>query len=110
MSQLLVLTEPALQNAYLLAGAEVHVAENSSQAEAKLLRWVAQDLSALIAMDQKLYDGLSASVLQRVETSHLLLVTIPGAQIFDRPEYWQQLIQEMVREAIGVHITFRENQ
>lgn len=110
MSQLLVLTEPALQNAFLLAGAEVHVAEDSSQAEAKLLRWVAQDLRALIAMDQKLYNGLSASVLRRVESSQLLLVTIPGAQIFDRPEYWQQRIQEMVREAIGVHITFRENQ
>lgn len=108
MSHLLVLTESALQNAYLLAGAEVHVADTPSQAKKMLLKWLSQDLQALIAVDQKLYAGLRPTLLKRIEGSQLLLVVIPGAQIFDSPEYWQQRIQEMIRESIGVHITFSE--
>lgn len=110
MSSLMVLTEPALQNAYLLAGADVYVAETPAQAEAHLARWIAEDVRSLIAIHEQLYEGLSPAILQRVKASQLFLVVVPGPQTYSQPEYWQQRVQEMIRESIGVHITFKEKQ
>lgn len=110
MKRLLVLTEPALQNAYLLAGADVYVAETKVQAEEQLSKWIEEDVRALIAIDQGLHEKLSPAILQRAKASQLFVVVIPGAQTYARPEYWEQRVQEMIRESIGVHITFKEKQ
>ncbi len=108
MSRLLVLTEPALLNGYLLAGAESFAVRNAAEAEVRLESWIQRDLQALAAIDQKIFDQISPLIKKKLNQSLLLVVVIPQVSFELSTQQWQQRIQEMIRQAIGIHITFQE--
>lgn len=111
MSRLLVLTEPTLKNGYQLAGAETFSVHNPNEAEKLLLHWIRDETQALLAIDQLIFDELPTELVARLKRAQgLYYVVIPRANFEYSPRLWQQRISEMVRQAIGVHITFKENE
>lgn len=109
MSQFLVLTSPPMVNGYLLAGADVVAAADAAAAEIILQKWLKEELEAVVAIDDSLFHGFSTDFVSRLnQANSILYVIIPRTSFSHSQIHWQQRIREMIRQAIGIHITFKD--
>jgi vacuolar-type H+-ATPase subunit F/Vma7 len=111
MSRLLVITRPALVKGFLLSGVEAYGAEDVESAQTLIDVWMQSDEVNLLAIDDGLYERMDPGFLNRLEAAeNLPFLTIPGGQPLGAEASRKFRIAQMIRRAIGFHITFKGEQ
>lgn len=108
MSRLLVVTRPDLATGFELAGVETFVVQDAEEAEELIGGWLDDGEKGLLAIDETLLLRLNPGFMQRLRAStNLPHLGIPGGQPHDLGISRRGRISEMIRQAIGFHITFK---
>jgi vacuolar-type H+-ATPase subunit F/Vma7 len=108
MSRLLVITRPALVKGFQLSGVEAYGAEDVESAQELINTWMQSDEINLLAIDDGLYEKMDSGFLNRLEAAeNLPFLTIPGGQPLGMEASRKFRIAQMIRRAIGFHITFK---
>jgi vacuolar-type H+-ATPase subunit F/Vma7 len=108
LSHLIVLTRPSLVAGFQLAGVEAFSAEDASAAQRLVAGWLEVGEAGLLALDDGLLADFDPAVRRRLEASDQLpFIAIPGGGPLEPQSSRQQRITELIRRAIGFHITFR---
>jgi len=107
MGRLMVITTPDLAPGFRLAGVETFPVESSDTAEQVLRELLEGDEASLIAVRQDLLDSIDPRLRRQVETSYRpLVMLIPGGTPASPGEGRRRYIAELIRRAVGFHITF----
>ena len=108
MSHLLIVTSPTLVAGFQLTGVEAFPAEDVESAQALIGGWLDSGEEGLLAIDEGLLAGLEPAFIKRLEAAaHLPYLTIPGGWPSSPAVSRRHRIAEMIRRAIGFHITFK---
>jgi vacuolar-type H+-ATPase subunit F/Vma7 len=108
MSRLLVVTRPSLVPGFRLAGVDAYGVGDVEAAEQLIDRWLKTDQVGLLAIDDGLLEHMEPSFRKRLEGSDKLpYLAIPGGGPFGSEFSRKHRITEMIRRAIGFHITFK---
>ncbi len=108
MSNLLVLTRSALVPGFRLAGVDAFGVEDVESAQELIVRWLEAGEVGLLAIDDGLLERMDPSLLKRLKDSDQLpYLAIPGGQPLGPEASRRHRIAEMIRRAIGFHITFK---
>ncbi len=108
MSRLLVVTRPTLVCGFHLAGVEAFLAEDAEEAEDIVARWLDSGESGLIAIDDGLIAGFDPAFRRRLEAAeHMPHLAIPGGEPLAPGASRRRRIAELIRRAVGFHITFQ---
>jgi vacuolar-type H+-ATPase subunit F/Vma7 len=108
MSRLLVVTRPSLVPGFQLAGVDAYGVEDIETAQKLIEGWMEAGEVGLIALDDGLLVRMDPAFVHRLETAeHLPFLAIPGGGPLGPEASRRYRIAEMIRRAIGVHITFR---
>ncbi|MBI5943269.1 MAG: V-type ATP synthase subunit F [Chloroflexi bacterium] len=108
MSQLFVLTRPALVPGFQLAGVDAHGAEDVETAQELIAKWLDAGEVGLLAIDDGLLEHMDVNFLNRLSSSeHLLYLPIPGGKPLGPEASQRHRITALIRKAIGFHITFK---
>ena len=106
MSRLMIITTPDWAPGYQLAGVESFAAQDSVEAAAKLRELLAGGEASLIAVRQELLQGIDSRLQRQIDTSlRPIVIAIPGAATATSAELRARYISELIRRAIGFHIT-----
>jgi len=110
VAKLTVITQPALAPGFRLAGVEVIAAENRESARNALVRLIDEGEAGIIAVDAPYLNALDYATARRIEEMvKPVVVSLPtGADILPEQRRSRQ-IAELIRRAIGIRMTFREN-
>ena len=109
MSRLLILTQPEIVAGFHLAGVDALAAGEAGAAEAQIMRWLEAGEQGLLAIDVTLYEGLSEGLRQRLlQNDQLPLLVLPDGKPASIASSSRQRLAELIRQAIGFHITFQE--
>ncbi len=111
MAKLTVITNPTLAPGFRLAGVEVIAAESQENASRALLRLLDEGEAGIIAMDMPYYNGLDYGTARRIEQLvKPVVVSLPvGADALPEQRRSRQ-IAELIRRAIGIRMTFHEQE
>ena len=108
MSQLFVVTRPALVPGFQLAGVDAHGVEDVETAQELIEKWMIAGEVGLLAIDDGLLTHMDAAFLKRLTASeHLPYLAIPGGQPLGPEASQRYRITALIRQAIGFHITFK---
>lgn len=108
MSTLRIIVPPDFAHGFGLAGVETFAADSSQTAEVLLANWLFEGQAGLVAIDEALLQGISPSLLKRLENSwNLFHIAIPVGKSVDTTAARQARIAALIRQAIGFHITFQ---
>jgi vacuolar-type H+-ATPase subunit F/Vma7 len=108
MSRLLVVTRPDLAAGFELAGVETFVVQDAEEAEELIGGWLNDGEKGLLAIGETLLMHLDPGLIRRLQASPSLPhLAIPGGQPLDPRISRRGRITEMIRQAIGFHITFK---
>ena len=108
MSRLLVVTRPALVHGFELAGVDAYGVEDVESAQELIESWLITGEIGLLAIDDGLLERMDPTFVRRIETSDRLpFLAIPGGRPLGQEASRKYRIAEMIRRAIGIHITFR---
>jgi vacuolar-type H+-ATPase subunit F/Vma7 len=111
MSRLLVVARPSLVTGFQLAGVEAFAAEDTESAEELIARWLDAGETGLIAVDDELLAGFSPAFRRKLETADgLPHLAIPSGEPRGPEGARRRRIAELIRRAIGFHITFQGEQ
>lgn len=111
MSHLLVITRPSLVPGFQLAGVDAFSAQDVETAEELIADWLEGGETGLLAIDDGLLALMDPALLKRLETSdNLPYLAIPGGQPVGPEASRRYRITQMIRRAIGFHITFKGEQ
>lgn len=111
MSRLLVVTRPSLAPGFHLAGVEAFAAEDAEAAQVLIAKWIDTGETGLLLVDDGLLDGIDLAFRRRLETHERLpYIAIPGGEPLGPERSRRSQLAELIRRAIGVHITFRGQQ
>jgi len=111
MSRLLVVTRPSLVPGFRLAGVEAFAAVDAGEAQRLIGGWLDRGEAGLLALDDGLLAGFDPAFRRRLEAAdHLPHLAIPGGEPLGPETSRQKQIAELIRQAIGFHITFRGEQ
>lgn len=106
MGRLVVITTPDLAPGFQLAGVETLAVDGFEKAQALLRELLASEDASLIAVRQDLLRGIDPRLQRQIETSYRpIVVAIPGGTPARSGEEHQRYIVELIRRAIGFHIT-----
>ncbi|MBM3124360.1 MAG: hypothetical protein FJZ87_04705 [Chloroflexi bacterium] len=108
MSQLFVVTRPALVPGFQLAGVDVHGVEDVETAQELIERWLTAGEAGLLALDDGLLAHMDASFLKRLSSyDNMPYLAIPGGEPLGAEVSQRHRIASLIRKAIGFHITFK---
>ena len=108
MSRLLILTRPSLVAGFQLAGVDAYAAEDIEAAQEIIEAWMEASEMGLMAIDDGLLTNMDPSFLKRMDSAEQLpYIAIPGGQPLGPGASRRYRIAEMIRRAIGFHITFK---
>ncbi len=111
MSRLLVVTRPSLVPGFHLAGVEAFAAEDAEAAQRLITEWLETNEAGLLAVDDGLLTGFDTTFRRRLEAADQLPhLAIPGGEPLGPAGSRRRQIAELIRRAIGFHITFRGEQ
>jgi V/A-type H+-transporting ATPase subunit F len=111
MSRLMVITTPDLAPGFQLAGVETFAVETAEKAESLLRELLAGDEASLIVVRQDLLQAMPPRLQRQLEASYRpLVMAIPGGGPTAPTEERRYYIAELIRRAIGFHITFGTEQ
>ena len=108
MSRLLILTRSNLVTGFHLAGVEAFAAEDVESAQELINGWLEDSEEGLLALDEGLLTHMEPGFVKRLGAApHLPYLAIPGTGE-QGPEFSRRhRIADMIRRAIGFHITFK---
>ena len=108
MSRLLILTRPELVPVFHLAGVEAYAADDAEEAQRLVAGWLAAGETGLLAIDDGLFAGFEPAARRRLEASQQLpFMLLPGGEPLAPGSLRRRRIAELIRRAVGFHITFR---
>jgi vacuolar-type H+-ATPase subunit F/Vma7 len=108
MSRLLVLTRPALVAGFQMAGVETFGVEDAETARELIEQWLEDSEVNLLAIDDGILSYLDPAFVKRMKSSERLpYLAIPGMQPLGLEISRKQRIVQIIRQAIGFHITFK---
>jgi vacuolar-type H+-ATPase subunit F/Vma7 len=108
MSHLLIVTRPTLVAGFQLAGVNAFAAEDVETAQELITGWLEAGEIGLLAIDEGLFSHMDPLFIKLLEGSTKLpFLTIPGGEAIGPEVSRKYRIAEMIRQAIGVHITFK---
>lgn len=108
MSRLLIITRPALVPGFQLAGVDVYGPEDIETAQELIAGWLKSGETGLLAIDDGILERMDPVLVKRLEAAeHLPYLPIPGGQTIGTEASRRYRITEMIRRAIGFHITFK---
>lgn len=108
MTRLLVVTRPSLALGFHLAGVDAYGVEDIESAEELIGGWLDSGETGLLALDDGLLAGMDADFIERLNAAHQLpYLAIPGGDPSELAVSRQQRIADMIRRAVGVHVTFK---
>jgi len=108
LSRLLVLTRANLLPGFQLAGVDAYGVEDIETAQELLDNWLKLGEAGLLAIDEGLLERIEPAILKRLDFSeNLLYLAIPGGGPLGVEASRSHHIAEMIRRAIGFHITFK---
>jgi len=111
MSRLLVVTRPSLVTGFHLAGVEAFPADDAEAAQRLIGEWLDTNEAGLLAVDDGLLAGFDPAFRRRLEAADQLPhLAIPGGEPLGPAGSRRRQIAELIRRAIGFHITFRGEQ
>ena len=111
MSRLLVVTRPSLAAGFQLAGVEAFAAEDEKAAQDIIAQWLDSEEINLLAVDDGLLAQMEPIFLKRLDSAeNLPYVSIPGGQPLGPEATYRHRIAQMIRRAVGFHITFKEEE
>ena len=111
MGRLMVITTPDLAPGFQLAGVETFAVESATKAEAILRNLMTGDEASLIVIPRGLLQAMDPRLQRQIETSYRpVVVDIPGGLSSTTGEGRRRHIIELIRRAIGFHITFGTEQ
>lgn len=107
MSRLFVLTRPELARGFHLAGVDAVGAADVETAQEVIGHWLDAGETGLLALDDGLLARMDADFIKRLDQAeNLPYLLIPGGEPLG-PEYSRQYrIAELIRRAVGIHISF----
>ena len=110
MAKLTIITNPSLAPGFRLAGVEVVVAEDGISARNALWRLINEGEAGIIAMDAPYFSTLDPATAQRIqELVKPVVVSLPAGTETQPEQRRSRQIAELIRRAIGIRMTFREN-
>jgi vacuolar-type H+-ATPase subunit F/Vma7 len=108
MSRLLIITRPSLVTGFELAGVDSYGVEDVESAQEIIEAWLEAGEAGLMAIDDGLLSNMDPSFLKRMDLADQLpYIAIPGGQPLGLRASRRHRIAEMIRRAIGFHITFK---
>jgi vacuolar-type H+-ATPase subunit F/Vma7 len=108
MSRLLVLTRKTLLPGFQLAGVDAFGIEDIETAQELIENWLKDKEIGLLAIDEGLLEQLDPSLIKLLDNSDTLTyLIIPGGGPLGQDISRRHRISEMIRRAIGSHITFK---
>jgi vacuolar-type H+-ATPase subunit F/Vma7 len=108
VSRLLIVTRPALVPGFRLAGVDAFGAGDVETAQELIDGWLKADEVGLLAIDDGLLERMDPSFIKLLEASERLpYLAIPGGGPLGPEVSRSRRITEMIRRAIGFHITFK---
>jgi vacuolar-type H+-ATPase subunit F/Vma7 len=111
VANLVVITNPTLAPGFRLAGVQVVSAETREEARNALVHLLDEGDAGIIAIDQPFFSALDYATARRIEEIvKPVVVTLPaGADVLPEQRRSRQ-IAELIRRAIGIRITFRDEE
>ena len=110
MSRLLVITRPELEPGFHLAGVEAFAPPDVESVQELVLSWLENKETGLLAIDDGWLSLMENNILTNLENSaYLLFIAIPGGPAMGAEASRQYQIAEMIRRALGFHITFKSD-
>lgn len=107
MARLMVVTTPDNATGFQLAGAETFSVDSPDQAEQILAELLGGHEASLIVIRQDLLQAVSSRLQRQAADSYEpLVMAIPGVGPAVQANDRRQHISELIRRAIGFHITF----
>jgi vacuolar-type H+-ATPase subunit F/Vma7 len=107
MGRLMVITSAELAPGFQLAGVETFVAESVEAAERILRKLLTGDEASLIVVHWELLQAMGPGLRRRIELSYRpVVVDIPAGMRTAPGEERRRYVSELIRRAIGFHITF----
>jgi vacuolar-type H+-ATPase subunit F/Vma7 len=111
MSRLLVVTRPSLTPGFHLAGVEAFMAGDPAAAQQLIAGWLEAGETGLLLVDDGLLAGFDLAFRRRLEAADRLPhIAIPGGEPLGPETPRARHIAELIRRAVGFHITFRGEQ
>lgn len=108
MSRLFMVTRPELVTGFQLAGVDAYGPADIESAQELIAAWLEAGETGLLAIDDGLLALMDLEFIKRLEDSpDLLYVAIPSGPALGPEASRQHRIAEMIRRAIGFHITFK---
>ncbi len=108
MSRLIILTRPDLVTGFRLAGVEAYTAESVESAQELVHGWIANGEEGLLAIDEGLLELMDPTVIKHLDSAEgLPYIAFPGGEPLGPETSRKYQIAEMIRRAIGFHITFK---
>ena len=108
MSRLLILSRPPLVPGFHLAGVDAFGAEDVESAQELIESWLMANESGLLVIDDGLLEHMDPTFVKSLEASeNMPYLSIPGGGPLGPEVSRRHRIAEMIRRAIGFHITFK---
>jgi vacuolar-type H+-ATPase subunit F/Vma7 len=108
MSRLLVVTRPNLKHGFHLAGIDAVGVDDVETAQELISHWMEEEEVNLLAIDDGLLELMDPVFLKRLDScENLPYLSIPGGGSLGPEATRRYRIAEMIRHAIGIHITFK---
>jgi vacuolar-type H+-ATPase subunit F/Vma7 len=111
MSRLLIVTHPTLVTGFHLAGVDAFAVEDVVSAQELISSWLNDGEDGLLAIDEGLLAHMETAFVKRLgAATHLPYLAIPAGRPVGPETPRRHRIAEMIRRAIGFHITFKGEQ
>lgn len=108
MSQLFIVTRPALVPGFQLAGIEAHGAADVETAQELIITWLDKGETGLLAIDDGLLMEFDPAFIKNLQShDQLPYLSIPSGQPLGPEASRRYQLVQTIRRAIGFHITFK---
>jgi vacuolar-type H+-ATPase subunit F/Vma7 len=108
MTRLLVITRPELVAGFYLSGVDAHGVEDVESAQELIQSWWEAGEAGLMAIDDGILEKMEPSFVLRMEAYEKMpYLAIPGGEPLGPEASRKHRIAEIIRRAVGVHITFK---
>ena len=108
MSRLLIITRPEVVTGFQLSGVEAYGVKDVESAEELISSWLDAGETGLLAIDNDVFLRMDAGLVRRLQAAeNLFYLAIPSGTSSEQVTSRQDYLTEMIRQAIGFHITFK---
>lgn len=108
MSRLLIITRPSLVPGFELARVDAYGVEDVESAEELIEELLESGETGLLAVDDGILAQIDLALIKRLDVAEQLPhLPIPGGQPLGPEATRRYRLAEMIRRAIGFHVTFK---